>query len=45
MTDPTPFLDSTAVADDGPELRRRMQRDGYLFVRGLLPPMTSSLLG
>ena len=38
MTDPTPFLDSTAVAGDGPELSRRMQRDGYLFVRGLLPP-------
>ena len=38
MTDPTPFLDSTAVAADGPELSRRMQRDGYLFVRGLLPP-------
>ena len=38
MTDPTPFLDSTAVAGDGPELNRRMQWDGYLFVRGLLPP-------
>ena len=38
MTDPTPFLDSTAAAGDGPELNRRMQRDGYLFVRGLLPP-------
>ena len=38
MTDPTPFLDSTAAAGDGTELNRRMQRDGYLFVRGLLPP-------
>jgi Phytanoyl-CoA dioxygenase (PhyH) len=32
-----PFLDSTNVADDGPELGRRLERDGYLFVRGLLP--------
>jgi len=32
-----PFLDSTNVVGDGPELDRRMQRDGYLFVRGLLP--------
>ena len=37
MNDWQPFLDSTAVADDGPELLRRMQRDGYLFIRGLLP--------
>lgn len=32
-----PFLDSTDILNDGPELRRRMQRDGYLFLRGLLP--------
>ena len=32
-----PFLDSTDVFDDGPELQSRMQRDGYLFIRGLLP--------
>lgn len=32
-----PFLNSTDVLNDGPELRRRMQRDGYLFLRGLLP--------
>jgi hypothetical protein len=32
-----PFLDSTDIAADGPELDRRMQRDGYLFIRGLLP--------
>ena len=38
MTDPTPFLDSTAAVGDGAELSRRMQRDGYLFVRRLLPP-------
>lgn len=32
-----PFLDSTDAVGDGPELARRMDRDGYLFVRGLLP--------
>lgn len=32
-----PFVDSTAIVDDGPALARRMARDGYLFVRGLLP--------
>ena len=31
------FLDSTAIRDDGPALRGRLERDGYLFVRGLLP--------
>ena len=33
----TPFLDSTDLVQDGPELDKRMHRDGYLFVRGLLP--------
>ncbi len=32
-----PFLDSTDVVHDGPELQRRMQRDGYLFIRELIP--------
>ena len=32
-----PFLDSTDVVNDGAELQRRMDRDGYLFIRGLLP--------
>jgi hypothetical protein len=32
------FLDSTEVMDNGPELYRRVQRNGYLFLRGLLPP-------
>ena len=32
-----PFLDSTDVLNDGAELHRRMDRDGYLFIRGLLP--------
>ena len=31
------FLDSTLLLDDPPALRARVQRDGYLFVRGLLP--------
>jgi len=32
-----PFLDSTDVAHEGDELRQRMARDGYLFVRGAVP--------
>ena len=32
-----PYNDSTAIAADGAELARRMERDGYLFIRGLLP--------
>ncbi len=32
-----PFLDSTDIVDERPELLRRIQRDGYLFIRGLLP--------
>ena len=32
-----PFLDSTDVVSEGPELQERLQRDGYLFIRGLLP--------
>ncbi len=32
-----PFLDSTEAIDNGPELRARMERDGYLFIRGLVP--------
>ncbi|MSR84014.1 MAG: phytanoil-CoA alpha hydroxylase [Candidatus Latescibacteria bacterium] len=32
-----PFLDSTDALDNGAELRRRMQQDGYLFIRGLVP--------
>ena len=33
-----PFLDSTDISDQPSELNTRMQRDGYLFIRGLLPP-------
>ena len=31
------FLDSTVLIDDGPALAERMRRDGYLFLRKLLP--------
>jgi len=31
------FLDSTALMEDGPALAERLARDGYLFLRGLLP--------
>ena len=37
MSEVQPFLDSTNVAGDADEARSRMDRDGYLFVRGLLP--------
>jgi hypothetical protein len=32
-----PFLDSTELLMDGAALMSRMERDGYLFIRGLLP--------
>ena len=31
------FLDSTSISSDGAALRERMHRDGYLFIRELLP--------
>ncbi|MBM3479013.1 MAG: phytanoyl-CoA dioxygenase family protein, partial [Alphaproteobacteria bacterium] len=31
------FTDSTDIAMDGPALAARLERDGYLFIRGLLP--------
>ena len=31
------FLDSTGLIGDGPALAKRLHRDGYLFLRGLLP--------
>jgi len=34
------FLDSTDLAADGPALRARLDRDGYLFLRGLIPAET-----
>jgi hypothetical protein len=33
----TPFVDSTDLTADGAALAERMRRDGYLFLRGLLP--------
>ena len=38
MSNVQPFLDSTDVQTDGTELGKRMKRDGYLFIRGLMPP-------
>ena len=32
-----PFLDSTGFGDNGPQLRKRMDCDGYLFIRNLIP--------
>ena len=32
-----PFIDSTDLLPDGTALATRMRRDGYLFLRGLLP--------
>lgn len=32
-----PFVDSTEILSDGPALAARIERDGYLFIRGLLP--------
>jgi len=34
------FLDSTTLLADGDALRARLDRDGYLFIRGLLPAAT-----
>ena len=31
------FLDSTDLIGNGPALAGRLRRDGYLFLRGLLP--------
>ena len=32
-----PFTDSTDLVQDGEALAERMRRDGYLFLRGLMP--------
>jgi hypothetical protein len=34
------FLDSTGLLADGRALRTRLDRDGYVFIRGLLPART-----
>ncbi|MCY3911874.1 MAG: phytanoyl-CoA dioxygenase family protein [Chloroflexi bacterium] len=38
MSDVRPFFDATEIAGDGDAARSRFDRDGYLFVRGLMPP-------
>ena len=40
MEDMRDFLDSTTLMEDGPALAGRLVRDGYLFLRGLLPRET-----
>lgn len=40
MQDMPDFLDSTPIIDDGPALKQRLEQEGYLFVRGLLPGET-----
>jgi hypothetical protein len=41
MMEPGPdFLDSTELLSDGRALRARLDRDGYVFIRGLLPAQT-----
>lgn len=37
MQEMAPFLDSTPIRDDGLALKKRLERDGYLFIRQLLP--------
>ena len=37
MSDVRPFFDATDIAGEAVHARSRMDRDGYLFVRGLLP--------
>ena len=34
------FLDSTHLLGHGPALHARLSRDGYLFIRDLLPAQT-----
>ena len=38
----TDFLNSTGLLGDGPGLRGRLDREGYLFIRELLPAPDSS---
>jgi len=40
MLDLPDFLDSTDIKNDGAALKKRLDEDGYLFVRGLLPRET-----
>ena len=40
MADFAPFADSTELVGDSKALRARLDLDGYLYVRGLIPPET-----
>ena len=37
MTKMATFVDSTSIREDGTALKQRLDRDGYLFIRQLLP--------
>jgi hypothetical protein len=39
------FTDSTSLVDNGPALAERMARDGYLFIRGLVPKASVGNVG
>ena len=39
-----PFLDSSAIAEDGAALAARMDSDGYLLLRRVLPAATVEAL-
>jgi hypothetical protein len=40
-----PFVDSTDIVMDGPALAARMDQDGYLFIRGLVPAAAADNIG
>ena len=39
-----PFIDSRDILDNGADLQKRMERDGYLFIRNLFPRETLEYL-
>lgn len=39
-----PFRESSDALSNGAELRRRMEQDGYLFIKGLIPPQDIAAL-
>ncbi|MBT6588118.1 MAG: hypothetical protein HOO02_04350 [Rhodospirillaceae bacterium] len=40
-----PFMDSTDIINDGAALAERMDKDGYLFIRGLVPAEAAGNVG
>lgn len=38
MIEVSPLTDSTSLIGDGPAIRERWEKDGYIFVRGILDP-------